>query len=355
MAQKEKNTIKEIEKIWSEKYWEKEAERIELKYWEIIKHKIPNVSPPKELEKTEHRIETFVRSLSRKHRIGNLHVGLTSSDLEDNIRIKRIEECMVMVQSDLGEVYKTIYKITPSKNTLIAYTHLLPASITTFLDRFKPTIVAHVDAKPPIIRHKGIGGAIGDGQAIIQMGIDIKMVNEIIFPDKIMQSFSSQTVNHLTEYNVASWLCFQASLMAKIANDFRQMFAFGQARHTQQDIGSTAIAGKKPNPWQFERVSGRANLLYELPGRIAKITADCLLERTLTNQSVLNYSFRESFLIFADMIQCLKEAIEKTEIIDQTEECKKEQYHSEEQMINLILRGLPREEAHKKINVKYLL
>lgn len=338
-----------LNEIWSNIYWEKEAELIELAYWELIKYRVPNVSPPKEERKTEHKIEAFIRKLSRKHGIGNLHVGLTSSDLEDNIRIKRLADSVNVLSDYLDRVFDN-FSLTGDQQ-LIAYTHLLPAGVTNLRHRFFPY---RLELLPfPIIKYKGIGGALGDSAIQNKLGLEKSDIDGRVFPGQLVQWTSSQTVDHTTEFQVACWLTFNASLLAKVANDFRQMFAFGQARHIQKDIGSTAIPGKAPNPWRFERVSGRAEAIYPLPGQIARVASECLLERTLTNQSILDYLLKQAFYVLLDMAKTLEEALDKTEVIDQSEECKKSIYHSEEEMLKLILKGVPREEAHRKINERH--
>lgn len=346
-------TKKSLSRIWSQKFWNKEAERIEMEYWNLLKDRLPNPPCPTEQELTEHRIERFVRELSRKKKIANLHVGLTSSDLEDNIRIKRLEMSARIIGDALFKLYIDLLCPSIIKNVnLIAYTHLLPAGETSFRIRIKPSAFAIFLYQSPKVTYKGIRGALGDMK--IQKRLKISQEDlDSIFKGKDIQVCCTQTVNHKTEFDIASWLCFQSSILAKISNDFRQMFALGQVENIQKDIGSTAIAAKKPNPWRFERVSGMAKTIYGLPSLVAQVASECLLERTLTNQSVLNHSFKEAFEVIFSMIQDLRDAIKVIKLIDQTKQCKNPKLHSEEQMLRLVKRGLPRETAHKIINERY--
>lgn len=341
-----------IQHIWSESFWEEEAERIELSYWGIICDRIPHSPPPPQLEETEHRIEAFVRKMARKHSEGNLHIGMTSSDLEDNIRIKRIEESLEIAKEELDKFYYLLSVLTQDHKKLIAYTHLVPAGITTISQRINVVIHAHLDTQQPRIFYRGIRGALGDMAIQRRLGISEKEL-DTVFRGKTFQRSASQTVNHSTESEVAQWLSREASLLAKLANDFRMMFALGQAHHTHDDVGSTAIAGKKPNPWRYERASSMSKLLFDLPSKIATITADCLLERTLTNQSVLNYLFEHAFPVFIDIIEDMKKAMSNTEIVDQTAQCNGTYYHTEEILLELVLSGMVREQAHATIRRKF--
>ncbi len=337
---------KKLKTIWDQPFWNAQATKIELGYWELIKDKVPNVKPPKELRPTEHRIEAFVRKLSRKKGIGNLHVGLTSSDLEDNVRTKRLDESIKIIEQAICTVFVNANLMPVEETDLIAYTHLMPAGITNLWDRMAPAFIARV--VPPKPRYKGIGGALGNLH--IQKRLGLHDTQLLIPPIADSQQWKHQTGDHIYEFEVASWITLTAALYCKIANDYRQMYAFGQAIPKQKDIGSTAIPGKAPNPWRFEKAAGLAKLLFCLPGQVADILADCLLERTLTNQAALNQLFERAFADLLKVCQTLNEAISLTRIVDQTKLCEDPKLHSEEQMLKLVLQGIPRELAHKQIN-----
>ena len=343
MESKEKLTL-----IWSEEFWMQEAERIEMAYWSLAG--LPNVQAPDDDTPTEHRLERFVRDLSRWTNIGNLHVGLTSSDLEDNIRIKRLEESLQVI-GYLRGVFNSVVdlKTIEGDKVLIAYTHLMPAGVTRLSSRLKS--IQKSNYSRPIV-YKGIGGALGDFKIQNMLGLDRQTVNGAIFPGKVCQVTSTQTVDHLTELSVANTIIEDTIFLAKTANDIRQMFSVGQATHIQKDVGSTAIPGKKPNPWRYERVSGMAEMLYDLHARVARIASSCLLERTLTNQSVLNALFKEAFMVLAGMYEDMIDALRITHFIDQKEECEKSKYHTEEMMLEEVLGGTPRLLAHRSVHSK---
>jgi adenylosuccinate lyase len=341
-----------LEQIWGEQFWTDEAIRIELCYWGLIKDKVPNISSPDMPLATEHRIEKFVRGLSYDTGIGNLHVGLTSSDLEDNIRAKRLEESLDIMNDKTMEMLDAVREMFKEKtdNTWIAYTHLVPAGTISVRHRF--STYRFPKSNNVKIEYKGIGGALGDGKIQKMLGIGLDAINASVFPDKKCQQACSQTVDHYTEFDTAAYIVLMAASLAKFANDMRQMFAFSQVRHTHKDIGSTAIPAKKPNPWRYERASGMAEQLYDMPSKVARVLSSCLLERTLTNQSVLNRMFCEGFMVLEDMFNDIIDAVKVTEIVDQTKLCKNKNLHSEEQLLKLVLKGQPRLKAHLKINGK---
>lgn len=348
-TESEKN---KLDKIWGQQFWTDEAIRIELSYWDLIKDKIPNVPSPDMPEATEHRIEKFVRGLSYDTGIGNLHVGLTSSDLEDNIRIKRLEESLEVIDGKTKGMVSVVKEMIRGKGeyNLIAYTHLMPAGVVTVNQRF--STYAFPETSKVKIEYKGIGGALGDSKIQKLLGLDKDSINYKVFPGKDIQGHCSQTVDHFTDYDTAAFIALMAASLAKFSNDMRQMFAFGQARHTHKDIGSTAIPAKKPNPWRYERASGMAEQLYDMPSKVARVLSSCLLERTLTNQSVLDRMFCEGFMVLEGMFDDIIDAVKVTEIVNQAKLCKDKKLHSEEAMLGLILKGQPRLKAHLKINGK---
>ncbi len=339
------HTLSELGKVWSQEYWEKEAERIEMAYWHLVKDKLPNVPAAFNLPiASEHRIEQFVRKLSRKKNIGNLHVGLTSSDLEDNIRNKRLESSYKLLNRRLNELMIDFNSAPDIR--VKAKTHLLDAGVTTIQDRKDLLLDTFQSIYKPIFVSKGIGGSIGQCHVQEFLKINDERLFEIFSSS---QTLKCQTSNHITELEFAQWIQTNAALLIKFCNDMRMMFAFGQARHLPGDVASTAIVSKKtPNPWRYEKASSLLDLLLDIPGQVARIMGNCLLERTLTNQSALNQIFERSTKDFAAIIELISEAWQKTEFISDVTE---EKENEEITMVKLIQeKKIGREEAYRIIN-----
>jgi adenylosuccinate lyase len=336
-----------LEAIWSLEFWENEAERIELTYWELIKDKLPNVPAAFNLSiGSEHRFEQFIRKLSRKRNIGNLHVGLTSSDLEDNIRCKRLKRSHYFLSGNLDSLHETIQHAVPTFKVK-AYTHLIEAGKIGLWERMDPLQETFDNIQKPRFNYKGIGGSIGINHVQEYLGIKQSSLREIISP--FCQESKSQTGNHLTELEFAQWIQANAALLMKFCNDMRMMFAFGQARHSAGDVASTAIVSKQtPNPWRWEKASSLLDLLLDMPGQVARIMGNCLLERTLTNQSALNQIFERGTKDFAAIIELISEAWSKTEFMS---DIVGEIENAEITMIKLIQeKGIGREEAYRILN-----
>lgn len=351
-----KNKEHELKYIWSQAFWEKEATRIEMAYWELIKDRIPHGkeykgNPPV----TEHRIEKFVRKLSKKKKIPNLHVGLTSSDLEDNIRIERLRKSRMYISKLLLEVMHELCKKIGGPNkystTITAFTHLMPAGKILPFRRFEQTkenLVTLCDDGYGRLRKKGIGGALGDMRVQEDMGITAEDIGKI-FPNDEIEKSPLQASDKRSDYDVATWILAVGSYIGKIAGDIRMMFALGQARYDKKDIGSTALAHKSPNPWRWERISGMLTSLLNLPGVVAMAIANCHLERTLTDQSVLNAEMFRGFTTLEMMLEDAISGLNGVEIIY----AKKKVVDSEDELLHLIKKGMGRLTAHLKINAKY--
>ncbi len=349
-------TTKPLIRVWGEQYWQEVAIAIEKAYYNILSTHINDVPAPcGEPTPTEHRLEAFVRLASREINSGITHLGLTSSDLEDNIRIVRLYESTKYIANRLLDTqYRLLTKIDKNNGRFIAYTHLLPAGVIYLVDRFAPTIDALYKSslKRPIYL-KGIRGALGDRKIQHYIGITDKELDDIFSNTFIeQQKHSSQTGDHLTEINTAQWLATNVALIAKIANDIRMMFAFGQAECNKKDIASTALVHKlTPNPWRWEKISGLSETLFTLPSTVYHILANCLLERTLTNQSSLSTLFREAFSTVDTILDNFDIALEQLRFIPNFKETEKLPEHlmSEFKLVDLVKGGLNREEAYSKL------
>ena len=352
MKEKKNKKKSPLEGIWSEKFWNKEAERIELEYAELLSDSLPETKAPADVKETEHRIEKFVRNLIHKTGKGSLHVGLTSSDLEDNIRILREYKSCKYLYDRLRDFWFVFEKsIKEDKTTfIVARTHLLPAGFITVEERFRPIIdTAYSAMSRPQFFFKGIGGSLGTRHVQKYLNITDEDLDRIFAHNHIrIQDSRSQTGNHLTEMDIANWLSTQAMIFAKLANDVRQMFAFGEAINDSKDVASTAIVQKQfPNPWRWERVSGMAEEIYNLPSLVTRISSSCLLERTLNNQSVLNHSLKNAFEVLEMMLDDAEVALSTLVFTGYDEVMEK---NPEIRMIDLMIEtGVNREDAYASI------
>lgn len=345
----------ELDDIWSVEYWERKAEVIEMNYWGFIKSVISKGSFPKtRLSDPDHRIEEFVRKLGRKMENQNLHLGLTSSDLEDNIRTMRCEDSMSSIIIRLRiNIIKLNGLVERDNKTITAFTHLKPAGKIDLVHRFAPTLeLLGLYCLQPELICRGIKGSLGNKRMQKVLGVSDDNLREILSYHR-EQEHSHQAANHSADMESMVWILKVGAALAKLSGDIRMMFALGQARYSNAGtaIGSTAIAHKAPNPWRWERISGMMTSLIGLPGVAALAIADCHLERTLTDQSVLNSELERGFRTLQGMIVDMHNGLDGLHFTDDGLTVP----DSEMEVLDLILnnKSVGRLEAYYLINKKY--
>lgn len=355
-----------IQEIWGEEYWFNLAADLEIKYSELLSQKgMPLGKITKEYDTlTEHRIERFIRMVSILEQNGNMHIGLTSSDLEDNIRIIRLVNSWQIINKKLGEfVYLTKRIISMVDGYQDAYTHLKKTRSILLSRRYNYMISAlnqlfDDGSFGKRVLLKGLGGSIGDAKIQSEIGIEPTELG-VLSSDWAyehtgvsinQQDFCSQTVSHVSELYIAFLLSGIGMILSKWCNDIRQMIAFGQASITIKDIASTAIVDKmEPNPWKFEKASTLFTNMFVLPNQISHIGANCLLERTLTNQSNLNLLFERAFSDLLQALDLLTEGMQDIKFIVSTEDNFKKS--GEYKLLKLVKSGRHnRLQAYKKLN-----
>lgn len=293
---------------WSKENWMEHAEKIEEF---VLKHTNLEVLTSDFIPHgTEHRIEGAVRKIAHKLQDQRVHVGLTSSDLEDNIRIKTLNLCgfdISKTKRDFLKLFKT-FILNNTEIACVGRTHLLPTQITTVGYRFAPAWESLASLEEPQARLKGLGGSVGHGYILHKLDIPL---NASSIPSQIT---SNQTSNMLYESDFVFWCAKQASILSQVALNFRLMFMIGEAVQNYDEIGSSAVAGKAPNPFRWERVCGRARELVALTPVFLENIASNGLERTLDNQTNLHEICERVCVLIEQMYTDTTEALKRTSI-----------------------------------------
>jgi len=347
MSKGDDNLEEKIDRVWCPRYWDEKAEEIEMAYWDAIKGKLPKGEPYSgEAEPTEHRIEAFVRRLAREKGLPNLHVGLTSSDIEDNVRASRLEDSNSLVQQYIFEnvVGDASLLWIDKEHKTAAKTHLMPAGSTDFWHRFMPTIesITNICLSVPIPIYKGIGGAIGDGRAQKLLGV---VGSPLVFHGR-QQAHSHQASSHEFDMRSMSWLGMLAAKLHKLNLDIRLMVADADLVSTSKDVGSTAMPHKMPNPWRFERACGLLQSISKQFSVVCDAAANCALERTLTDQSILNLTFKR---VYADMAHALVDTVEGASTFRPASRAFGPLVNSDVELVALVMAGVRREDAQKRL------
>lgn len=288
----------QIRNVWSVDAYKLLATDIELAMLDLLKKSpdYPSKIKPRQFipAPTSHRIEQLVREMSLEYDEPMLHVGLTSSDIDDNIRAEQIRVSAEIIRDELGDLINGLEKWINElgEDEIIGRTHLLPARVIKASHRFLPVLEALKSLDEKIhVEYKGIGGAVGDNYVLNSFGVsnhtaDQALADVLQHPISA-QSQKNQTSNMRTEANFIAWCGIVASYLSQLAYNLRLSIAFGDLIMRGEKIGSSAMPHKTENPWRLEKICGLSRRVYQSAPIIMETIANNGLERTLDNQSIL--------------------------------------------------------------------
>lgn len=217
---------------------------------------------------------------------GDLHWGLTSSDIVDYVRITQVEKSCVVVDEELEWLRSVILQklILWDAVECVGYTHLLPAARTTMGARFRPLFnqLIKLQVNPPGVVYKPFAGPVGRHK-----------VESLVFKNKSIQLDCNQTTDGFTYFEVACWLASISRVVHKFAYDLRLLVSMGELAPCSE-VGSSSMT-HKDNPTQLERVCSLAIRQPQFVLDVWHATAHSALERTLTDSACLRNTLPEMF------------------------------------------------------------
>lgn len=246
-----------------------------------------------------------------------LHLGATSTDIEDNTDALRIRASLEITLDKLRRLlYELAAKIDKWAETpIIAFTHLQPAEPSTLGYRLAQygqdlfmdwTAIARSRSE---IRGKGFKGAVGTSAAFADLiGEDKLPEFEVKLADKLGLDFypvTSQVYPRKQDYQVISALAGLGSSLYKFAFDLRllQSPPIGEWAEpfSQKQVGSSAMPFKR-NPVNSEKLNSLGRLLAQMPRVAWDNAAHSLLERTLDDSANRRTLLPEAFLAADEML-----------------------------------------------------
>lgn len=289
---------------------------------DLIKHQNEiDIDASHEIEKeTHHDVMAEIQTFAKQAKIGGgkIHLGATSTDIEDNADALRSKESLLLLEKKLKRLLLLYQeKIRKYKSRVcMGYTHLQPAEPTTLGYRFAVyaqdalydlTLLRFVKQ---ILKGKGIKGAVGtsasytrlfDGKKTEKME---KMIMEALGIGSV--SVSSQTSPRKLDSFVAMVLSSLSQSLTKFAFDVRIMqspgFSEWQEPFGKKQIGSSAMPFKR-NPLKSEQICSLGRLVIHL-GVVAQENASMmLLERTLDDSANRRVFLPEMFLAVDQMLE----------------------------------------------------
>jgi len=230
---------------------------------------------------------------------GIIHLGATSSDIEDNTDAIRISISYDHIKKYLKSlISKLINEAEKYKDLVImGYTHIQPAEPTTLgyrISNWIQDLVIYYNLMNNFnIKCKGFKGAIGTSSSYKSLNVDLDNVLYIHEFD-IATQISSRT----QEYIIISFLSGITSVLSKMALDIRIMQSKGEVFEPKLNtqVGSSAMPYKR-NPIDCEKICSLSRLLSTMPQVLWQDVANNILERSLDDSANRRFVIPEAFMI----------------------------------------------------------
>ncbi len=246
-----------------------------------------------------------------------LHLGATSTDIEDNTDALRIRSSLDLLLPRLAKVLLVLADRMEETAylTVMAFTHLQPAEPTTLgyrLSGYAQNLLEDWRALNGLrrqIRGKGLKGAVGSAAAYADL---VGQANLEAFEDAFSRELdlpffpiTTQTYPRRQDYDVISALAGIGAVLHKLAFDLRflQSPPLGELSEPfgRLQVGSSAMPFKR-NPINAEKIDSLARQLASLPANAWHNAANALLERTLDDSANRRSLLPEAFLICDELL-----------------------------------------------------
>lgn len=317
-----------------------------------------------------HDLMAELKVFAGQARIGGviLHLGATSTDIEDNADALRIIQSLELVLERLKAV---LLKLTGLVDTwaeapAMAFTHLQPAEPTTlgyrlsiyaqdlFMDWQE---IRHVREH---LRGKGFKGAVGTRASY---GDLIGAENLADFEARLSQRLNldffpvaAQTYPRKQDFLLLSALAGLGASIYKFAFDLRflQSPQVGELSEPfgKLQVGSSAMPFKR-NPVNAEKLNSLARALAQSPRVAWDNAAHSLLERTLDDSGNRRSLLPEAFLIADELLITINRIVEGLVIDEHAIARNLDSYGSfaasERVLMALVKAGADRQEMHERL------
>jgi adenylosuccinate lyase len=268
----------------------------------------------------KHDLMAEVKTYAEQCPIGGgiIHLGATSTDVEDNADALRVRESLDLVLSSMRQLLRSLAAQVEKHADLpaMAFTHLQPAEPTTVGYRLAQTAqdtlidYAELTRVRNAIKGKGFKGAVGTAASYIEL-----LGSPLAYDDletRIMEALeleafqvSTQTYPRKQDWLVLNALAGLGMTLYKFAFDLRvlQSPLIGEWSEPfgAKQVGSSAMPFKR-NPVNAEKIDSLARYLAQLPRVAWDDAAHSLLERTLDDSANRRVILPEAFLCADELL-----------------------------------------------------
>lgn len=332
-----------------------------------------NISRSLKIEKEiYHDVMAEIRTFAESAKIGGgkIHLGATSTDIDDNAEIIRIKKALEIIEDKLIIIIQNFsQKIEKYENTAcMAYTHLQPAEPTTLgyrMASYAQDLLNDLKLLRTFkneLKAKGIRGAVGTSASYEKLLRDKEESSFDLSKDVMNQldlkevTVSGQTYPRKTDFILSSVLASIAQSLHKFCFDLRIMQSpnFGEwsEPRSSKRVGSSAMPFKK-NPDKAEKVCSLARYISALPQVAWHNAANTLLERTLDDSASRRIFIPQIFLATDEILETSSSLIKYLIVNHQNIKDNFERFGpfagTESLMIEAVKNGANRQIIHEKI------
>ncbi|OGO32363.1 MAG: adenylosuccinate lyase [Chloroflexi bacterium RBG_16_54_11] len=260
---------------------------------------------------------------------GGLHLGATSTDIEDNADVLRQRQSLDMVLAELRGLLQLFAEGIErwAELPLIGFTHLQPAEPSTLgyrLAGYAQDLLIDwqsLHSTRAELRGKGFTGAVGTKASFAEL---IGAENLPAFDNRLSQSLdllffpvTTQVYPRKQDYILLSHLAGLGASLYKFAFDLRllQSSPIGELNEPfgKGQVGSSAMPFKR-NPINAEKIDSLARLLAQMPRTAWDNAANSLLERTLDDSANRRNLLPEAFLVTDELLRTAKRILDGLQV-----------------------------------------
>lgn len=311
-------------------------------------------------------VKVFAEQCPKAARV--IHLGATSTDIEDNADALRLRQSLDVIIEKLGLLLSLFASRidTWAELPIIAFTHLQPAEPSTL--GYRLAVYAqdllmdweNLRRERRHLRGKGFKGAVGTGASYAELiGVENLAEFETRLSIRLGLAFypvSTQTYPRKQDYQIISALAGIGASLYKFAFDLRllQSPPIGELAEPfgAKQVGSSAMPFKR-NPIQAEKMDSLARALAQMPRVAWDNAAHSLLERTLDDSANRRSLLPEAFLIADELIATVNRLLSGLQVNDAMIARNLALYSPfaamERILMGLVKAGADRQEAHERL------
>jgi adenylosuccinate lyase len=313
-----RHVIEEVKEIWNDKSRQLCCRQIWCHFIDIARENREKLGTaifdavdtdkyPVVYDNKEHEVVRWLAEAANEMNCPNLHLGLTSSDVEENARLMQIlssrREITTLVQNVRDRIHRKFQGFMS-----VGKTHLQTAGITPYRYQMWKRVLR---VEMPKIIPKLPAGIVGcrfetpDVVSNVVAHMDWSVLG---FDDSWADATYRQSTSMQCELDYCHFLSGIAAGVVKICKDIRYLISTGEL--DVQDLTASSSGPGKNNPVKFERAE---SICYTIPNAYRSVweaAANDMLEGTLTRKWTLDHEIAEASIRITDALATLWRAID---------------------------------------------